>query len=413
MTKRLFLLLTLIAATLTAAAAKKPAYLFAWCGDIDKKGSAFLAVIDADPDSRSYGKVLRTLPVGGADSVPHHTEVEMSRSGFLMANGFEGGRTWIFDLRQPLKPRLAGEFGSFEGYLHPHTFFRLPNGNVLATFQYRGGHDAKAPAGGLVEINDRGKMLRSGSAGDPAAQAELIRPYSVELLQDADRLVTTNTAMHEADGKSRTVQVWQASTLKVLRTLVLPAGPGDREQFYPGEPRLLADGKTVLIHTFSCGLYMMRGIDTDSPSLEFVHAFAGKWCGVPLRIGNYWVQTVEDGHNLTVLDISDPAHPREVHRLTLDADQEPHWVSLDPTGTRIVVNSGEVTPKDPATGKPRPGVPDRWLYMVDFDPKTGTLKLDERFRDPGSNRPGLNMSRRSWPHGFTGNTYAHGTVFSR
>ncbi|HUQ50352.1 MAG TPA: hypothetical protein VM056_06535 [Terriglobales bacterium] len=411
---RTFLLFTaLLALVLTATAAKKPSYLFAWCGDIDKKGSAFLAVIDADRDSKTYGKVLRTVPTGVADSVPHHTEVEMPRRGFLMANGFEAGRTWIFDLRKPLAPRIVTHFESLDGYMHPHTFFRLKNGNALVTFQYRGSHDPKAPAGGLVEVDDRGKMVRAGNAADPAASDELIRPYSIELLPGADRIVSTNTAMHEADGKTRTLQLWQASTLKVLRTMVLPPGPKGTEQFYPGEPRLLADGETVLVHTFSCGLYMLRGADTSQPSVEFVYGFAGKSCGVPLRIGKYWVQTVEDTHHLAVLDISDPAKPREVSRLDFDSDQEPHWASVDPTGTRIVVNSAEVTPKDPATGKPRTEIPDRRLYIVDFDPTTGGVKFDERFRDAGSDRPGLSVSRRSWPHGFKGNTYAHGTVFSR
>ncbi|MEO6120502.1 MAG: hypothetical protein ABIP12_07430 [Terriglobales bacterium] len=408
MVRPFLLACVLLALTLAGTAGKKPSYLFAWCGDLDKKGSDFLAVIDADPDSKTYGTVLRTVPTGTTNSVPHHTEIEMPRGGFLMANGFEAGRTWIFDLRKPLKPRIATTFETLDAYMHPHTFFRLRNGNALVTFQYRGGHHPQAQAGGLVEVDNHGKMVRAGSAVDPAAAAELIRPYSIELLPQVDRIVSTNTAMHEADGKTRSLQVWQLSTLKVLRTLVLPAGPTDREQYYPGEPRLLEDGKTLLIHTFSCGLYMMRGVETAQPSVKFVYGFAGKSCGVPLRIGHFWIQTVEDRHNLTVLDISDPEHPREVRRLTFDDDQEPHWISLDPSGTRIVVNSAEVVPD-----KTSKVVPDRRLYIVNFDPKTGSIKLDERFRDAGSSRPGVSVSRKTWPHGFTGNTYAHGTVFSR
>ncbi len=391
------LLLTL---ALTGTAAKKPSYLFAWCGDVDKKGSDFLAVIDADPDSKSYGKILRTVPTGTTGSVPHHTEIEMPRGGFLMANGFEAGRTWIFDLRKPLKPRIAANFDALDGYMHPHTFFRLPNGNALVTFQYRGSHDPKAPGGGLVEVNNRGKMVRAGSAVDPDAQGELIRPYSIELLPQVDRIVSTNTAMHGADGKTRTLQVWQLSTLKVLRTLVLPPGPRGDEQFYPGEPRLLEDGKTLLIHTFSCGLYRMRGAATDRPSVQFVYAFPGTGCGVPLRVGRWWLQTVPATHSLTVLDIADPAHPREVSRVTFDDGQKPHWISIDPTGTRVVLNSDEKGP-------------DHRLFIVDFDAKTGSVKLDERFRDAGSDRPGVSMDGKSWPHGFKGNAYVHGTVFSR
>jgi hypothetical protein len=202
----------LLACTLSTAAPKKHSYLFAWCGDIESKASDFLAVIDADPTSPQYGKVLESLPTGVAGSVPHHTEVEMPAGGLLMANGFEAGRTWIFDLREPLKPRIVTSFGSLGGYMHPHTFFRLPNGNVLTTFQYHGGHGPKDDGGGLVEVDNSGQMLRAGSAMDPAAAGELIRPYSVELLPGIDRVVSTNASMHgNVDGKTRTIQVWQFS----------------------------------------------------------------------------------------------------------------------------------------------------------------------------------------------------------
>ncbi len=396
----LLLIALMLACTPTTSTTKKPSYLFAWCGDDDKAASDFLAVIDADPASPRYGQVLATAPTGVAGSGPHHTEVEMPASGLLMANGFKAGRTWIFDLREPLRPRVSTSFGDLDGYMHPHTFFRLPNGNVLASFQYRGGHGPKAEGGGLAEIDNRGHMVRVGSALDPAAAGELIRPYSVELLPGFDRIVSTNTAMHEQDGKSRTVQIWQFSSLRVLSTLVLPPGPRGDEQNYPGEPRLLEDGTSLLVHTFSCGLYLMRDVQRDRPSVRFVYGFPGQDCGVPLRIGRWWLQTVPETHSLTVLDISNPEHPREVSRVTFDAGQKPHWAAADSSGTRIVLNSDE-------------NGPDHRLFIVNFDPKTGSAKLDERFRDSGSDRPGVSMDGKSWPHGFRGNAYAHGTVFSR
>ena len=398
--KRIFLSAAVLLACALSAVAQKRSYLFAWCGDVDKKASDFLAVIDADPASSHYGRVLATAPTGAVGSVPHHTEVEMPVGGRLMANGFEAGRTWVFDLRQPLKPHVATSFGALDGYMHPHTFYRLANGHVLATFQYRGGHGPKAEGGGLVEVDNGGHMIRAGSAVHPTAAGELIRPYSVELLPGIDRIVSTNTAMHEEDGKARTIQVWQFSNLHVLHTFVLPPGPRGDEQYNPGEPRLLEDGKTVLVHTFSCGLYMVRGVDSDQPLIRFVYGFPGSDCGVPVRTGHWWLQTVPETHSLTVLDISDADHPREVSRVTFDDSQKPHWIALDPSGTRIVLNSDE-------------NGPDHRLFIVNFDPKTGSAKLDERFRDPGSDRPGVSMDGKSWPHGFRGNAYAHGTVFSR
>lgn len=53
------------------------------------------------------------------------------------------------------------------------------------------------------------------------------------------------------------------------------------------------------------------------------------------------------------------------------------------------------------------------LFVIDFNPTNGALALDERFRDAGSDRPGIRLTGKTWPHGFTGKAVPHGTVFSR
>lgn len=381
------------------ALAQNGPYLFVWSGDDAKTGSDFLAVIDANPDSPKYGQALASVAVPGKSGIPHHTELEMPAGGLLLANAFASGRTMLFDLRDPLHPSLAGSFGELDGYMHPHTYVRLPNGHVLATFQYRGGHGPKAQGGGLVEVTPRGELVRSSSAVDRASAAELIRPYSPLVIAGLDRVVTSNTAMHEEDGNARTVQVWRLSDLKLLRTLTLPPGPGGSEHQNPGEMKLLEDGRTVLIHTFSCGLYQLDGIETDQPRVRHRHTFEGTECAVPLRIGGFWIQTLSSAHALASYDLSDPSRLPEVSRLTFDEKQKPHWVSSDQNGGRIVMNSGENA--------------EHRLFMLNFDKRTGRLELDTRFRDPGSERPGVSMDGKSWPHGFRGDAYAHGTVFAR
>lgn len=380
--------------------AQNRSYLFVWAGDDSTKNSDFLAVLDADPASAHYGQVTASVAVPGPSGTPHHTELEMPEGGFLLANAFESGQTMLFDLREPQHPSLVTSFGDLDGYMHPHTYVRLANGHVLATFQYHGGHEPTADGGGLVEIDQSGKLIRSSSAMDASAKDELIRPYSLVVIPALDRVVSTNTSMHfRHERETRTVQIWRLSDLKLLKTVVLPAGPGGSEQKLPGEPKLSTDGKTVLIHTFSCGLYAMDGVETNQPSVRLVKAFEGERCAVPLRLGHYWIQTLFSAHALASYDISDLAHIREVSRLTLDDKQKPHWIAADPEGRRIVLNSGEY-------GEHR-------LFMVAFDRQSGALTLDTRFRDAGSDKPGVSMDGRSWPHGFHGDAYPHGTVFSR
>ncbi|MDP9162118.1 MAG: hypothetical protein M3O09_18075, partial [Acidobacteriota bacterium] len=92
-------------------------------------------------------------------------------------------------------------------------------------------------------------------------------------------------------------------------------------------------------------------------------------------------------------------HPHEVSRLNFDNKQKPHWISADSTGRRIVLNSGEY-------GEHR-------IFIVNFDPVSGALSLDSRFRDPASDKPGVSMDGKAWANGFRGDAYPHGTVFSR
>lgn len=382
------------------ACAQSDHYLFVWSGDDAKKSSDFLAVIDAYPKSKGYGKIVASAAVPGPTGTPHHTELEMPADGFLLANAFESGRTMLFDLRDPMHPALATSFGDLDGYMHPHTYVRLANNHVLGTFQYHGGHDPKADGGGIVEFDERGKIFRSGSAMDPAAKTELIRPYSLVTIPSLDRIVSTNTSMHfKSDGDTRTVQIWRLSDLKLLRTVVLPSGPRGSEQQFPGEPYLLPNGKTVLIHTFNCGLYQMDGIDDAQPSVRHLKTFDGEICAVPLRIGHFWVQTLFSAHAVAVYDISDPERVREVSRLNLDEKQQPHWISPSSDNRRIIMNSGEY-------GEHR-------LFMLNFNPDTGALSLDGTFRDAGSDKPGVSLDGKSFPHGFQGDAYPHGAVFSR
>ena len=62
---------------------------------------------------------------------------------------------------------------------------------------------------------------------------------------------------------SRVVQVWRLSDLSLIKTISLDPGPRGNEHYDPAEPRVLSDGKTVLVSTFFCGLYQrthMRSI---------------------------------------------------------------------------------------------------------------------------------------------------------
>jgi hypothetical protein len=171
---------------------------------------------------------------------------------------------------------------------------------------------------------------------------------------------------------------------------------------YTAEPRVLADGRTVLVSTFNCGLYLMEGLRGDAPSARLVASFPtrkGSHCAIPVIAGHYYLVTVPAWNAVVSLDISDPAKPRQVSRVVLGPEDVPHWISLEPNQQRVVI-----------TGYA--GMKHR-VMIARFDPVTGQLALDDRFREEGASEPGFRMDNKTWPHGGSAPGIPHGAVFSR
>ena len=376
-------------------------YLYLWTGSADTTAPDFLAVLDVRPDTGRYGALIATLPVPGLHNRPHHTEHAMPADGQLFANGFASGQSFIFDLRDGSRPRLAGQFGGQAGFTHPHSFLRLPNGNVLSTFQMS--HDSAGMApGGLVEMTPAGQVVRSSPALTAGGPREL-RPYSGAIVPALDRIVTSTTDMDQKNPyRANQLQIWRLSDMALLHTIILPPGPRGDEANYTAEPRLLGDGRTVMVSTFSCGLYLLDGLEGDAPSGRLVASFPEKKetsCAIPVVAGHYWIVTVPAYSAVVSLDISDPAHPREASRVTLDSTDVPHWISVEPNTRRVVITGYRTLQNQ--------------VLIATFDSATGTLALDQRFRETGAPRPGFMMAGRTWPHGGTGAGIPHGAVFSR
>ena len=390
-----------LASAADAQGAARPGhYLFVWTGDPAKSGQDFLIVVDADPASPAYGKLVTSVATDQQSTNAHHTEYTMPASGMLFANDHAANRTIILDVRNPLQPRQAGSFGNLGGYSMPHSFIRLPNGNVLATFQYpeHDGHMATgAKTGGLVEIDDSGKLVRSVSNADPAFADEGLLPYGLAVLPEIDRLIVTNSPMGDDFLlTSNTYQLFRLSDLKLLGTYRLDPGPRLNGHVSPEEPRIGPDG-AAYIQTLSCGIQRVSGLDGPTPTARLVHQFPGSWCGVPTIVGHYLVQSVPAIQGYIVLDIADGSRPVEVSRLTISDQYEPHWTAWDAKSRRLVVTSGQSGDR---------------MYLLKLDEATGALSVDPTFRD-ADGLPGFSFAKRAWPHGWTGEGKPHGAVFSR
>jgi hypothetical protein len=228
---------------------------------------------------------------------------------------------------------------------------------------------------------------------------------------DIDRVVTTSAPMME-DHSADVVQVWRYSDLKLLHTIEVPPGkrldgsPVRGAERYPFGPRRMTDG-SVLMNSFGCAFSRLSGIASDRPKLENVYtidtpepprpdATRGA-CSIPTIVGKYWIMPVGRIHSVVVLDVSDPAKPREVSRLETATDFRPHWSAKDPRSDRIIIGAelgGE-----------------QGMYMLLFDGRSGKLSLDSSFRSAAGKIGYIDLEAQQWQHGPSGAAWAHAALF--
>jgi hypothetical protein len=396
--------------TVSAEAASVPAssghYMFAWSGAVGGKGEDFIAVIDANPDSPHYGELLTSAASGIVSQQVHHTEYWMPDSAQLFANDHMSGDTVVFDLSDPLKPRIRARFHDLAGFSHPHSFLRLPSGHVLASFQFAGefSHAQMSmsdPAaqhgvhGGIVEIDEDGHAIRSASTADRQHADDPLMAYSLLPLPDLDRVLVTNSGMRDVDPTGHTIQLFRLSDLKLIATQALDPGAGHYGEINPEEARRGPDG-AVYVQTTGCGVERVSELTSDHPRSRLVYQFPGSFCGVPSVVGRFWIQSVQILHAIIVIDLTAPGGPKEVSRVVLDGKIAPHWTGYDPRTHRLAVS----------------GYGESRVYMLTFDPDKGAVAIDRAFHDRAG-EPGFDAGPQAWPHGWNGAAQVHGIVFSK
>ncbi|MBA2466197.1 MAG: hypothetical protein H0V46_01150 [Sphingomonas sp.] len=393
-------------------------YLLVFAGDKDEKDEDFFAVIDVRPGSPTLGQSVATLPIGMKASMPHHMEyLTPSRGSLLFANAHHHEANFLIDTSQPLSPKIERQLKPPAPLRYPHDFSRLPNGNLLVGFLRSEGASPVAEEkivpgghGGLAEYTAGGELLRIASGAVDGLKAP-VRVYAIVPMLDIDRLVTTSAPMME-DHSADVVQVWRYSDLKLLHTIAVPPGkrsdgsplPGAAR--YPFGPRRMADG-SILMNSFGCGFYRLSDIASTRPKLDNVYTIqtpepakpdsARGACSIPSIVGKYWVMPVGRAQTIVVLDISNPAAPREVSRLDTAADFKPHWSAKDPLSDRIIVGAelgGE-----------------QGMYMLRLDERTGKLSFDPSFGSAATKNGYIDLEGQKWQHGSSGAAWAHAALF--
>lgn len=393
-------------------------YLLISAGDQDAASSDFLAVIDVQSDSPTIGQVVGTTPTGMKSSLPHHMEYEMPPAGeLLFMNAHHRETSMLVDVSNPRAPRVAKTFMPPAPLRFPHDYSRTTTGTRLVGFLRSEGKsidtsETETPgnAGGIAEYSADGVLLRTAMAGN--AGSKPVRPYAFALIPEIDRVVVTSALMMESTSAD-VLQIYRYSDFKLLKTIELPAGKLADGRLMDGSqragfgPRVLPDG-SVFLNSYGCTFYRLSEIGSDNPRLETFFALETPsppkpepgWirgsCGIPVIFGHYWINPVGQLHTVIVLDIADPANPREVFRLPTPDTFNPHWLARDPRSNRLVLGAelgGE-----------------EGFYILRFDKQTGRLSFDPALK--GEGQPGyVSLKDQSWPHGSTGPAWGHAALF--
>jgi hypothetical protein len=329
--------------------------LLVWAGDQAHVAPDFVAVVDFDPASADYGKVLRTVPLSGASALgnePHHAS--LSHDGRTLALGgllsvLRGqDQVFFFDVTDPRNPTFIRSDNPPEASITDE-LMPLGNGGFLVTFM--GGGGGAAP-GRVVEYDADLEFLKAWPVDPPT---DGFNPHGIALDEAHNLMVTSDficplRTLHVTDGGTAhlrgSVRVWDLERRAITKNITVgdPANPaGTMEvQLIPRDQRLraftagMADNNLYLVDTQEGTAKAV--FNFDSFDLPDVHAMPqllrtnkqGTRLFVTLNFGG-------TAGKVVMLDIASPDQPKLLSVVDLGPGSGPHFLRLTGDEKRLVV----------------------------------------------------------------------------
>src|SRR6202165_1389258 len=121
-------------------------------------GAESLVRIDANPASKTYGKVIHKISVGGRGEA-HHMGFTDDRK-YLWAGGLDDSKIYVFDVgTSPSPPKVVktiDDLSAKTGYAGPHTYYALPGRMLIGTLSNT---KDKGGVTGLALYNNKGGFV--------------------------------------------------------------------------------------------------------------------------------------------------------------------------------------------------------------------------------------------------------------
>ena len=337
-------------------------FVYVWTLGVEGMGdgSDKLVTVDVREGSRTFGKVVHTVSVGGRHEA-HHAGFTDDRR-YLWAGGLDTSRIFVFDVHtDPSKPTLHAVIRDFTersgGVVGPHAFYALPGRMLISGLSNARDHGGRTA---LVEYTNDGTYITTHwmpTDEDPrGARIEKVADgygYDARVLPRKNALFTSSFSGWSnymmdfgqllTDGEAmkrfgQTVAVWNFHTRQPKKVLHVPGSPleirvawGPHHNYAFTATALTS--KLWLIYEDERGEWQARAV-----------ADIGDPAKVPLPVAislsaddrTLWVDTFMDG-TTRAYDVSNPFAPKLIYEKKIGAQL--NMVSQSWDGKRLYFTS--------------------------------------------------------------------------
>ncbi len=341
--------------------------LYVFCVDADAQDNDFVAVVDVDRDSDTFGTITYRLDLGSKGNETHHWGFTDDRTR-IWAGGLLSSRIWIIDVAtDPAKPRIERvleDVPAATGLSGPHTYYALP-GRMLLSFL--GAADGGLPAG-MAEFTNDGKFIRRIDQPEEA-------PYGYDLAIDPGRehMVTSSFtplrnyknpfAQMDLKDFGAELTLWDFRDRKPLKTVKAGAAPLEvrwslKEGANYGFTNCALDNSLYLFRAGPEGAFEARKVaDTGALPADLRQSPDDRFLYVSCFGSN----------EIQAFDVSDPERPKLVS--TVVPGTQPNMMHVTGDGKRMYVTNSLLSTLDHANKF--------WVRLVHVAPDG--LKLDPFF----------------------------------
>jgi selenium-binding protein 1 len=339
-------------------------------------GPDFLAVIDVNLASPTYGKIVKRVFVQTSGNEAHHMGYTDDRTK-IWAASLNSNRLFIFDVMDPMNPKLVRTIDNVAkstGLSGPHTPYAIP-GRILVSMA--SGPDGSGP-GGVAEFTNDGEFVASHTTNN--------HPYETVIKPEFNRMITSSwfpqkTFMASLDkwnpadwSNPNTMLVWDLKSRKVIQTLTGdPVNLAARWMLKPGAKY----GYNISNAGNSIWMFKMNDDGTFSYKKA---ASTGEGCGpADLRQSpddKYLYLSCFVSSEIQAWDISDPENIK-LHD-TIQGIVQPNMMHMTYDGKRLYFTNSAISSIDYSSRYS--------LQLIQVGPD-GRMKLDPNFKIDFSQAP--------------------------